>query len=138
MFKHIDTEWHEVRLRHIPEGHIYIFPVRVVRGQHILDLGEIAQNPQSTTAAYKYARQAREFAMTIATELDYRLELLPIGEPAAHVEQPSEASTPGHHEPPSNSSGVEPVPAAGSERTLGWARIFLIIFIFVGVLYFFR
>lgn len=74
MFKIIErSDLTEIHLRHVPEGHFYMFRVTIVGGRHLIETGKMAENPHSHTAAYRYARQAREFAAEIASRRDYLL-----------------------------------------------------------------
>ncbi|WP_157095520.1 hypothetical protein [Bradyrhizobium sp. AT1] len=74
MFKVIErSDFTEIHLRHVPEGHLYIFQVIIVGGRHLIKSGKMAENAHSHTAAFRYARQAKEFAAEVASQRDYLL-----------------------------------------------------------------
>ena len=90
MFKIIErADFTEIHLRHVPEGHLYMFRVVIIGSRHVIDSARMAENPHSKTAAYKYARQAKEFATNIASERDYLLLPLERFESPILVEAPS-------------------------------------------------
>jgi len=91
MFKVLDDIGNKITLRHVPDGHLYIFRVRAIDGRHFVDLGEMADNASAFSPAYKYSQQARVFAAEVVREWDYRLALPPYGPP----ERPSSQ----HHRP---------------------------------------
>jgi hypothetical protein len=82
MFKVSHRNDREIRLRHVPEGHQYTFPVIASSTCYTLGLGEIADNPYASTSAYRFARQARRFALAIVSD-EWWLELPPL-EPPSH------------------------------------------------------
>lgn len=89
MFKISDHNDQEISLRHVPEGHQYTFPVIISSTGYVLGLGEMAENPHARSAAYRFATQARSFALEIVRD-EWWLELPPLALPP---DNPSKSSS---------------------------------------------
>lgn len=99
MFKVLDNTRCRITLRHVPDGHLYIFPVRAIDGLHFVDLGEMVENAQAFSPAYRYSQQARVFAAEAIRDWDY-LALPPV--------DPAERPPSEHHQTGFTSAQARP------------------------------
>jgi hypothetical protein len=131
MFKISHRNDREVRLRHVPEGHQYTFPVILSSTCYTLGLGEMAENPHASTSAYRFARQARSFALAIVSD-EWWFQLPPLETPPR---DPSK-SFPYHHELPSEQQLASTELQTPSLRfLLAMAIVFVLILLFRLIVY---
>jgi hypothetical protein len=125
MFKISYRNDQEIRLRHVPEGHQYTFPVIVSSTCYTLGLGEMAENPIAGTPAYRFARQARTFALTIVSE-EWWLELPPL-DPQLHS-PPNSFSY--DHEPSPEQQLASTKPSPSPKFLFAMAIVFVLTLLF--------